>query len=139
MGSDLATTADPPMLRVLWFRVETPDDHWIPPDDINSSWPRLHSPKVNEGEASMDVIVIMNLWATSDFQERLDGNRGSSVTLERQMTSRKDWRGCIRLATSCTALARGHQPKLRKIIRNNTPRVAREGGRMSDSTGQTQR
>lgn len=45
MGSDLATTADPPMLRVLRFRVETPNDRWIPPDDINSSRPRLHSPR----------------------------------------------------------------------------------------------
>lgn len=87
----------------------------------------------------MDVIVIMNFWATSDFQERLDGNRGSSVTLERQMTSRKDWRGCMRLATSCTALARGHQSKLQKVMQSNTPRVAREGGRISDSTGQIQR
>ena len=87
----------------------------------------------------MDVIIIMNPWETSDFQESLDGNRGSSVTLERQMTSRKDWRGCIRLAASCTALARGHQIKLQKVIQSNNPRVAREGGRMSDSTGQTQR
>lgn len=65
MGSELATTADPLMLRVLQFRVETPNDLWIPPDDINSSWPRLHSPKVNGGEAFLDVIVI--IWNGSDI------------------------------------------------------------------------
>ena len=39
-------------------RVETPNERRVPPEDINSSWPRLHSLKVNEGEASSDVVAI---------------------------------------------------------------------------------
>ena len=90
MGSDLATTADPAIRRVLWFAGRnTTYDRWLPPEDIKFSWPRLHSPNVNGGEASLDVIIIIELWATSDFQESLDGNRGRLVTLERQMTTRK--------------------------------------------------
>lgn len=61
MGSDLAATADPPMLMVFRFRVETPNDYWIPPNDINSFCLRIHSPKVNEGEASLDAIVIKKI------------------------------------------------------------------------------
>lgn len=51
----------PPILRVLWFWVEIPNDHWIPPDGINSSWPRLHSLTMNDGEASLGVIVNTNV------------------------------------------------------------------------------
>ena len=43
----------------LGLRVETPDDRWLPPEDITFSWPRLHSPNVNGGEASVDVITII--------------------------------------------------------------------------------
>lgn len=39
------------------------------------------------------------------------------------MTSRKDWRGWARLATSITALAREHQPKLQKQNNEQYPQV----------------
>lgn len=47
MSSDLAPTVDPAVLWVLCFRIKIPNDHWTPPDDITSSWPRLHSLIVN--------------------------------------------------------------------------------------------
>lgn len=91
MGSELATTADPPMLRVLRFRVETPNDLWIPPDDINSSWPRLHSPKANEREASLDVIVIVNLHLIVPGG---DANQGFIMVLKARVNT---WLGILPL------------------------------------------
>ena len=52
MGCDLAMISEPINGRVLWFRVETPKECWTVSDKINSSWSTLHSPFVNEKEAS---------------------------------------------------------------------------------------
>ena len=111
------------------LRFETPYDRWLPPDDIKFSWPRLHSPNVNGGEASLDVIIIIELWATSDFQESLDGNRGRLVTLERQMTTRKSLAWVYEVSNLMHS-TRERAPTQAKDIYTDTLRVSREGGSM---------
>ena len=69
------------------------------------------------------------IWITSDFQERLDGDRGRPVTLERQTTTRRRLvLGHIGPATQDAVLVRGQPHLLRHRKENNTPRVSREWG-----------
>lgn len=48
--------------RMLRFRIETPSESWIPSDNINPSWPRLHSQKVNVGEALFSECRRSIVW-----------------------------------------------------------------------------
>ena len=68
------------------------------------------------------------IWITSDFQERLDGDRGRPVTLERQTTTRRRLvLGHIGPATQDAVFVRGQPHLLRHRKEYNTPRVSREG------------
>ena len=84
---------------------------------------------MNGGEASLDVIIIIELWATSDFQESLDGNRGRLVTLERQMTTRKSLAWVYEVSNLMHS-TRERAPTQAKDIYTDTLRVSREGGSM---------
>ena len=72
---------------------------------------------------------ICIFWVTSDFRERLDGDRGRPVTLERQTTTRRRLvLGHTGLATQDAVLARGQLHLLQHRKKDNTPRVSREEG-----------
>lgn len=93
MSSNLATTADPPMGWCYSSGSKHPMiiEHHLK-TSISPIQDYIHQ-KVSDGEASIDVITFVDFGTTSDFQESLDGNRVSLVTLERQMTPGKTGMG----------------------------------------------